>query len=76
MTFHTIPEVPDTFTFMAAFNIGRSVFMAAVAGKFGEYIVYMAGYTTRIVVSVQFKQFVVIKTQRSPCAGLMALHAT
>lgn len=76
MTFHAILKVSDTFPFMATFYIGRGVFMAVIAGEFGEVVVNMAGYTTRIVVAVQFKQFVVIKTQCPPCTGLMTLHAS
>ena len=75
MAFHTILEIPDPLTLMPAFDIGGSVFVAAIAGEFSKVVVYMTGHTTRIMVIVQFKQFVVIKTQCPPCAGLMALRA-
>lgn len=47
--------------------------MTTVAGKFGKDVIYMTGYTTSIVIGVQFEQFVMVKTQGTPRTGLVTL---
>ncbi len=72
---HTVGEVADAFLHVLAADIGRRVFMAAVAGVGAVVVADMASGAGRVVVAVQHKVRGVVKGGRRPPGAGMALRA-
>ncbi len=66
VAFHTVVKFSDAFFNVLTPNVVGCVLVAAVAGVAAVVITHMAGHTAGVVVTVQNKIFVVVKSGRSP----------
>jgi hypothetical protein len=75
MAFNAIVETPDTFFPVLTLNTGWRVFMATKASIATVIVANMTGYTTNIVIAIQYKILRVIKCRRQPFFLSVALRA-
>ena len=75
MTFHTVRELTNAFLLMLASDVFDRVLMTPVAGVNLVGSCRVAGHTARVMVTVEYKVFVVIKRCRLPRLCGVTTHA-
>ncbi len=72
---HTVFEILNAFPAVLATDIGRRMFVAAVAGVFAEVPGGVAGHAGRVVIAIENEELVVRKACWLPRFGRVALPA-
>ena len=73
VAFYAVVKIAYPLPLMFPAYIGRGVLMAPEAGKFCVDIVYVASNAGGVVITIELKEFIMIKSRWCPGGGAMAL---